>query len=78
MQFTENIQANWQEGYSAAQATQKRIQDLRWELPEHLPYSLDLVPNESSEFHLFGPLIPPLVANVSLMMKRLKRRHGSG
>jgi hypothetical protein len=62
MQFIENIQANWQEGYCfimtmpdphTAQATQERIQKLQWELLEHPPYSPDLVP---SEFHLFGPL----------------------
>jgi hypothetical protein len=34
-------------------ATQKRIQELKWELLEHLTYSADLVP---SDFHLFGPL----------------------
>jgi histone-lysine N-methyltransferase SETMAR len=36
-----------------AQATQERIQVLQWELPAHLPYSLQLAP---SNFHLFGPL----------------------
>jgi histone-lysine N-methyltransferase SETMAR len=36
-----------------AWATQERIQELQWELPEHLPYTSDLVP---SNFHLFGPL----------------------
>jgi histone-lysine N-methyltransferase SETMAR len=36
-----------------AQATQERIQELQWELLEHPPYSMDLVP---SDFHLFGPL----------------------
>jgi hypothetical protein len=36
-----------------AQATQERIQELQWELPEHLPHSPDLVP---SDFHLFGLL----------------------
>jgi histone-lysine N-methyltransferase SETMAR len=36
-----------------AQTTQKRIQELQWELLEHPPYSLDLVP---SEYHPFGPL----------------------
>jgi hypothetical protein len=30
------------------------------------------------DIHLFGPLKNILVANVSLMMKRLKRRYGSG
>jgi histone-lysine N-methyltransferase SETMAR len=35
------------------QATQERIQELLWELLEHLPYSPDLAP---SGFHLFGPL----------------------
>jgi hypothetical protein len=32
-----------------AQATQERIQELQWELLEHLPYSPDLAP---SDFHL--------------------------
>jgi histone-lysine N-methyltransferase SETMAR len=49
-----------------AQATQERIQELQWELLEHLPYSLDLAP---SDFHLFGPLKTILAANVSLMTK---------
>jgi hypothetical protein len=34
-------------------ATQKRIQELQWELLEHPPYSPDLAP---SDFHLLGPL----------------------
>jgi histone-lysine N-methyltransferase SETMAR len=37
-----------------ARATQERIQELQWELLEHLPYSPHLA---SSDFHLFGPLI---------------------
>jgi histone-lysine N-methyltransferase SETMAR len=36
-----------------AQGTQERIQELQWELLEHLPYSPDLA---SSDFHLFGQL----------------------
>jgi histone-lysine N-methyltransferase SETMAR len=36
-----------------ARATQKRIQELQWELLEHPPYSPDLAP---SDFHLFGLL----------------------
>jgi histone-lysine N-methyltransferase SETMAR len=36
-----------------ARATWERIQELQWELLEHPPYSLDLVP---SDFHLFGLL----------------------
>jgi histone-lysine N-methyltransferase SETMAR len=36
-----------------ARVTQKRIQELQWELPEHPPCSPDLTP---SDFHLFGPL----------------------
>jgi hypothetical protein len=36
-----------------AQATQERIQEPKWELPEHSPYSVDLA---SSDFHLFDPL----------------------
>jgi histone-lysine N-methyltransferase SETMAR len=35
------------------QATQERIQEVQWELLEHLPYSLDLA---TSYFHLFGLL----------------------
>jgi histone-lysine N-methyltransferase SETMAR len=35
-----------------ARTTQNRIQELQWELLEHLSYSLDLAP---SDFHLFGP-----------------------
>jgi hypothetical protein len=58
-----------------ARATQDRIKKLQWELLEHSPYSLDLAP---SEFHLFGLLKTTLVANVLLMMKRLKQRCGSG
>jgi hypothetical protein len=51
--------------------TQERIQELKWELLEHPPYSPDLAP---SDFHLFGPQKTTLVANVSLMTKKLKRR----
>jgi histone-lysine N-methyltransferase SETMAR len=58
-----------------ARATQERIQDLQCKLLEHPPYSLDLAP---SDFYLFGLLKNHLGANVSLMMKRLKRRCGSG
>jgi hypothetical protein len=36
-----------------ARATEERIQELEWELLEHLPYRPDLAP---SDFHLFGPL----------------------
>jgi hypothetical protein len=36
-----------------ARATQERIQELQWELLEHVHCSPDLVP---SDFHLFGPL----------------------
>jgi histone-lysine N-methyltransferase SETMAR len=54
-----------------AQTTPERIQELQWELLEHLPYIPDLAP---SDFHLFGPLKTTLVANVPLMMKRLKQR----
>jgi hypothetical protein len=34
----------------SARATQERIQELQWELLEHLPYLA------SSDFHQFGPL----------------------
>jgi histone-lysine N-methyltransferase SETMAR len=36
-----------------ARATQERIQELKWQLLEYPPYSLDLAP---SDFHLFGRL----------------------
>jgi histone-lysine N-methyltransferase SETMAR len=62
MQFAGNFQVNWQEGclllhhYNArtqtARVAEERIQELQWELPEHLPYSPDLAP---SDFHLLGP-----------------------
>jgi histone-lysine N-methyltransferase SETMAR len=39
--------------HHTARETQERIQELWWELPEHLPYSLDLA---LSDFHLFGQL----------------------
>jgi hypothetical protein len=58
-----------------AQATQERIQELQWELLEYSPYSTYLAP---SDVHLFGSLKITLVANISLMTKRLKRRCGSG
>jgi hypothetical protein len=49
-----------------ARATQGRIQELYCDLLEHSSYSLDLVPSTwSTEKN-------PLVANVSLMSKRLK------
>jgi hypothetical protein len=63
MKFTENVQVNWQERYCSIktmpdavqpkQSIQERIQELQWELVEHLPYSSDLV---LSDFHLFGIL----------------------
>jgi hypothetical protein len=52
-----------------SRVTQERIQQLQWELLEYPPYSPDLAP---CNFHLFGPLKITLVANVSLMTKRLK------
>jgi hypothetical protein len=53
-----------------ARATQDTIQEL-----EYSHKSPDLAP---SDFHLFDTLKSSLVANVSLMTKRLKRRCGSG
>jgi histone-lysine N-methyltransferase SETMAR len=41
---------------STTQATQKSIQELQWELLEHLPCSPDLA---HSDLHLFGPRKPP-------------------
>jgi histone-lysine N-methyltransferase SETMAR len=57
-----------------ARATQERIQELQWELLEHRPYTPDLAP---SDFNLFRPP-QKMVANVSLMTKRLKQRWGNG
>jgi histone-lysine N-methyltransferase SETMAR len=54
-----------------ARETQERLQELQCELLEHPPYSMELA---SSNFHLFGLLKTTLVANVSLMTKRLKLR----
>jgi hypothetical protein len=79
MQFAENGQANWQQEVllhhenarpRTAQATQDRIQELQREILEHPPYSPNLAP---SDFHLFGLLKTTLVANISLIPKRLKR-----
>jgi histone-lysine N-methyltransferase SETMAR len=53
-----------------AQSTQERIQEPQWELLYHPPYSPDLAP---SDFHLFDPVKTTLVANISLMTKRLKQ-----
>jgi histone-lysine N-methyltransferase SETMAR len=58
-----------------ARATQGRIQELQRELFEHPPFSPDLAP---SDVLLFGLLKITLVANISLMTKRLKRSCGSG
>jgi hypothetical protein len=52
-----------------ARGTQERIQELQWQFLEHLPYVPDLAP---SDFHLFSSLKTTLVADVSLMTKRLK------
>jgi hypothetical protein len=62
MQFTENFQANWQEGHCFIMTMPDPMQPeqprrefknyyVQWELLEHSPYSLDLAP---SDFHLFG------------------------
>jgi hypothetical protein len=53
------------------QATQERIQELQWELLEHLPYSPNLAPSDFHPFYL--PKKTTLVADVSLM-KRLKQQ----
>jgi histone-lysine N-methyltransferase SETMAR len=60
---------------NTARATQERTEELNWKLLEHPPYSPDLAP---SDFHWSGLLKTTLVADVSLMMKRLKQRCGSG
>jgi hypothetical protein len=41
----------WQ--YGDANKTNETLQNFRWEVLEHPPYSPDLAP---SNFHLFGPL----------------------
>jgi hypothetical protein len=74
MHFAENVHANWQEEYCfimtarhhTARATQKRSQELQWELLEHPPHRPDLDP---SDFHLFGPPKTTLVTKVSLMTR---------
>jgi hypothetical protein len=58
--------------HHTARATQEGIQELQWELLEHPPNSPYLVPSD------FPPEETALVANVSMMTKRLKRRRGSG
>jgi hypothetical protein len=81
MQFAGNFQANWQLFHHdsatphTTRETHERIQELQLGLFEHQSYSLDLA---ASDLHLFGPLTNTLVASVSLMTKRLKRRCGSG
>ncbi|PNF22416.1 hypothetical protein B7P43_G16396 [Cryptotermes secundus] len=52
-----------------AQAAQERIQELKWELLEHSPYSPYLAP---SDFHLFDLLKTTMVANVLLMMEEVE------
>jgi hypothetical protein len=84
MQFTENIQANWQEGYCFIMTMpdpmqpdqpRRRIKYYCGNFFEHPPYIPVLAP---SDIHLFGPLKATFVADVSLMMKRWKQRCGSG
>jgi histone-lysine N-methyltransferase SETMAR len=62
VQFTENIQANWQEGYCfimtvpdpiQSEQPRREFKNYQWELLEHPPYSVDLA---HSDFHLFGLL----------------------
>jgi histone-lysine N-methyltransferase SETMAR len=55
--------------------TQERIQQLQWELLEHLPYRPDLAPGD---FLVFGLLKNHLGGRCSLLTKRLKWRCGSG
>jgi histone-lysine N-methyltransferase SETMAR len=64
MQFAENAQANWHENARppSARVTQKRMQELQWELLEHPPYSSDLAP---SDFPLCGPLKIHLIGKCS-------------
>jgi hypothetical protein len=85
MQFAENIQDNWQKEYCfvmtnarthTARPTQEGIQEQQYQLLEHPPYSPDMTP---SDFHLFDPhMYKSLVANVLLMIKRLKWKRRSG
>jgi hypothetical protein len=57
MQFAEDVQANWQEGYCFIMVMpdpiQPEFQELQWEHLEHPPHRPTLAP---SDFHLFGPL----------------------
>jgi hypothetical protein len=62
MQFTENVLANWQEGYCfiitkpnpiQPEQSRREFKKLQGELLEHQPYSPDLAP---SDFQLFGLL----------------------
>jgi hypothetical protein len=65
--FAANVQTNWQallHHSNARPHTAPAIQEL-----EHPSYSPDFAP---SDFHVFGPLKITLIANVPLMMKRLK------
>jgi hypothetical protein len=84
MQFSENVQDNWQEGYCfimtvpdpiQPEQPRRELENLRYELLEHPPYSPDLA---LGDFLLFGPLKTTLVADVSLVTKRLEQRCGSG
>jgi glutaredoxin 2 len=82
MQFAKKVQATWQERscfimtvLDPIQPDQERIQEVQRELLEHSPYSQALA---YSDVHLFGLLKNTLVANVSLMMKKVKWKCGSG
>jgi hypothetical protein len=83
IKLAEIVKANWQKGYCFIMTVPDNIQPeqpkrelkkLQWELLEHPSYSPDLA---LSDFHLFSLLTTTLVANISLMTKRLKRRCGS-
>jgi hypothetical protein len=77
IQFTENVQANWQEGYCFIMTMPYPIQPKqpRREYKNYKGNFLDIALQPDlapRDFHLFGPLKTALVAKVFLMMKRLK------
>jgi hypothetical protein len=76
MEFSENVQANWQEGYCLimTMSDPEQPEQPRSEFKNYSGNFLKicLTALAPSDFHLFGPLKTTLVANISLMMKRLK------
>jgi hypothetical protein len=73
MQFTENVQANWQEGYFIMKMPHPIQPKQPWrEFKNDSGNFLNIRLTAPSDFHLFGVLKTTLVANISLMTKRLK------